>query len=70
MLIISSYNKEEKSQMLLPEYKKLFHQSPMTTKNELVTFVNNLNRDSKVISKLQTEFDIELTSEMLVEKRE
>ena len=68
MLSKSSYNKEDKSQMLLPEYKKLFHQSPMTTKNELVTFVNNLNRDSKVIAKLQTQFDIELTSEMRIKK--
>ena len=63
MLSKLSYNKDVIKQMLLPESRKLFHQSPMTTKNEINTFINSLNRDSKVLTKLQTEFDFESTRE-------
>ena len=63
MLSKSSYAKDDIKQMLLQERRKLFHQSPMTTKSEIKTFIDGINRDSKVLTKLQTHFDFECTSE-------
>ena len=63
MLSKSSYAKDDIKQMLLQERRKLFHQSHMTTKSEIKTFIDRINRDSKVLTKLQTHFDLECTSE-------
>ena len=66
MLSKSGNKKDELRQILLPEMRKSFHQSPMTTKNEIKTFINRLNGDRKVLTKLQTEFDIKSTSEIKI----
>ena len=63
MLSKSSHNKDDIKQMSLPERMKLFQQSPMTVKNRINTFIYRLNRDSKVSTKLQNNFDFESTSE-------
>ena len=63
MLSKSNYDKDDIKQMLLQERRKLFHQSHMTTKSEIKTFIDRINRDSKVLTKLQTHFDLECTSE-------
>ena len=59
LLSKSTYDKEKLLKMCTEDTKQKFHQSPMTTRNEITSFINDFTRFRKARSKEENIIDVD-----------